>query len=350
MNIMKLSINNNLGLNMESKLLKNRFYKKPWFEYTIYLILAGLFALFAYFAQKQESESLISIIYLPLAFIGDCLRALSLKSALGNGFAYVIYIFISLIPICVYIIFAIKQKKLGWNLALYITISAYLAFAIFFFTNPNLINDFFLNPDLPSSFSEIIKAGMAFILYFLILLAIMLLINIKITDNIDKIFIYIKIYIRAIMVMALFSAFFIHLFDLLQNVSNIVIANSHTRAINIAVYTICYLLRIIPLFAVFFTAAYGKSTLKYFHSDLFDRRNITRLKALSKLSFLIIISSIVCSIIINSIQLVSGKKLFSVLFVLDIPIVVIGLALIIMLISKILIVSIAAYEENQLTV
>ena len=108
----------------------------------IYIIVLFLLAIFY---RKNSYEPLLSIVASPFSLIGDLLRYLSLESSALNILSIILFIIISLIPMCFLLYLVLKKKIKTVDIIFLALLSASLFITIYYYINPFLLKEMFEN-------------------------------------------------------------------------------------------------------------------------------------------------------------------------------------------------------------
>lgn len=127
------------------------------------------------FLKRTDS---FSIVYIPLELIGRGLRALSLGSVIGNVVAIILYLLLCLIPIFVFILLRYQYKITSKIHYLLFVISGYLAWVLYYFINPWLINAL-AAPMLANDSIQMVLKPVLCLLFYALILAYFILLGMK---------------------------------------------------------------------------------------------------------------------------------------------------------------------------
>lgn len=306
----------------------------------LFIYIIALLAL-AIIYGKKGYEPLFSIVGSPFSAIGNLLRYLSLKSSALNCLSIILYIIISLIPIYFLLVLLLKKKAKNIDLFFLALLSASLFLTIYYYINPFLLKDIFVN------FKEITDETIDFILlsgisssFYLILF---LYIGIKLITS--KTLLNNKSFLRFIDFITwllLFGAFYLVPSKLFQEIKSEysslenlkIVLSSLNSFITIGLYI--YSLHIFKNICI--------------RSSGFEIELINETKKLNHLSKVIIIYLISSLLFFNIYQIVFGKHIQNLSFALSFPLTEILIFFLTIFLTNSFIKSNKLQEENRLTI
>lgn len=288
----------------------------------------------------------LSLLVLPLTFLGDFLRLFSEQNGFGNAIAIVLFLFITSLPIILLMYKIGKGRVASFEYFALPILSIALGRTLYLFINPHILYES-LNPLFQEMFQVesildlelILTSGVAYIFYALLATYIISLIYMnKKQDSIT----YFKILIDFVIIIYAFSIFSVELSSLIKQVKESLIVEE--KSVLILKYT-----------AQLFTSGllvYLLSLFRGFIIDIdhdgFQEELLVRLHKLSRYSFMLLVGTLLFQASINLYQFIVLDKLLNSSFVFDIPIVTILVVSIILIFSKYFTKIIEMKKENEL--
>jgi hypothetical protein len=285
---------------------------------------------------------------LPLEFIGDSLRSISLNGEIGNTIAVIIYLLIVVIPIGILIYRVFKKEVFKYEYVFSPLLSIVLGYTIFIFINPHLLYDS-LNPvvkdimpfNTMADLEMILKSGVAYVLYLLII------INLLFKTFLNKKFDSIKL-IKALLDITIIALAFS---TLSLSLSELIINN---QAIDIAqevrLNIMSYILLVVINLLIIYLLNMFRGFIVELYNDGFQYKLSEVLIRLHKLSFLLLVFTLFAQIVKNLYQLIVLEKFMNIEFTFDVPIPTILLTCVIYVLSKYISEAIEIKKENELII
>ena len=181
--------------------------KKKWL-YILFGIEGLASALLALFSAANFQEIVFLLIKLPFSQIGDGLRILSLGGGFGNVMAFILYIFLGLVPIGVLTLILVKKKYRIEDLLLFL-MSGLWFYMMYFMINPQLIPGLFVNPEFGSLGKMVFGSTFySLLIGYLIIKAVR-----KVKDGKADVFLFLKVTSLIIIFSLVFRICFIGVFE-----------------------------------------------------------------------------------------------------------------------------------------
>lgn len=304
----------------------------------IYIIVLFLLAIFY---GKNSYEPLLSIVASPFSLIGDLLRYLSLESSALNILSIILFIIISLIPMCFLLYLVLKKKIKTVDIIFLALLSASLFITIYYYINPFLLKEMFENFKWISNetIDFILLSGLSNLFYLILFLYIGIKVITSKTLLNNKSFLK---FIDFITCLLLFVIFYYVPSKLLKEF------NSEFSFLE-NLKTILYSLDSIITLSLYIYSLHIFKNICISSSD-FEIELINETKKLNRLSKIIIIYLISSLLFFNIYQIVFGKHLQNLNFELSFPLSEILIFFLTIFLTNSFIKSNKLQEENQLTI
>lgn len=304
----------------------------------IYIIVLFLLAIFY---GKNSYEPLLSFVASPFSLIGDLLRYLSLESSALNILSIILFIIISLIPMCFLLYLVLKKKIKTVDIIFLALLSASLFITIYYYINPFLLKEMFENFKWISNetIDFILLSGLSNLFYLILFLYIGIKVITSKTLLNNKSFLK---FIDFITCLLLFVIFYYVPSKLLKEF------NSEFSFLE-NLKTILYSLDSIITLSLYIYSLHIFKNICISSSD-FEIELINETKKLNRLSKIIIIYLISSLLFFNIYQIVFGKHLQNLNFELSFPLSEILIFFLTIFLTNSFIKSNKLQEENRLTI
>lgn len=301
---------------------------------TMYGILVVLISTLIITRVTEDASTYsVSIITEPLRMFITILRNISLSSFLGNIFAWVLYLFVSFLPVIIAYVFFRKHKSL---IIISGVFTSFLLFVIY-----GLLN-YWLDKLPLSLMNEEYMQVIHFIVTLIIFLFIMILFVVYTLIENNNTLKILKSFQLFLFIIATTLCIFLG-FVLSQNIQEFQNGNTFEVILslsNVVLQSITLMLFVVLIFNVI-------DLFERMKGDLFTPLLLKPLQKVSLLSKSIVLVSLVLPLFIGVYQLVFISYLQHVSFHLSIPWLEIMIALALVLLSKVLIQSIEVSQENK---
>lgn len=181
--------------------------KKKWL-YILFGIEGLVCVIMALLSAANFQEIVFLLVKFPFSQIGEGLRALSLGGGFGNVIAFILYIFLGLVPIGILILIFVKKKFRIEDLLLFLMGGLWF-YMMYFMTNPQLIPDLFVVPEFgPLGMIIFGSTFYSLLIGYLIIKAVR-----KVKDGTVNVFLFLKALSLIIIFALVFRICFIGVFE-----------------------------------------------------------------------------------------------------------------------------------------
>jgi hypothetical protein len=192
----------------------------------LFLGAEAVFCIVLFLAQASLPWIFSSMIAFPFEQIGAGLRFLSLSGFVGNFFALVLYVLISLIP-GAYLFFALKKRKPKGEDYLLVLLSLLLFFVLYYMVNPGLIKAP-MNLGFGESMGKALLGSMIYsVLFTYIILRVL---RLFFAADTGKLFTYLNILLYLLCALFVLNAFGFQFRGLLENIRALREGNKGTES------------------------------------------------------------------------------------------------------------------------
>ncbi len=292
------------------------------------------------------------ILSMPFDLIGKGLRWLSLGSFTGNITALLLYIALSLTPLLLLSIRAVRHKLNKSDLLLPI-ISIYSFYMMYEFINPQLMlhHTFAILSD--ATFIPMIKLSFSFVFYTLLIAYLILNMISHLNDSpmenkLGQLCFHLS---RLLVLLSGIYTFLISYFISFKLFQNIDIYFSENRgSINLYYLLIDYVLETLPILFTILTLISGVGLLLAMVTDHLKEKEFLAAKKLSIISKQTVYVTVACNIASNALQFLFSNQLNDTNYTLDISLLPLVIAFLAVILSRYFKESMDLYEDNNMII
>jgi hypothetical protein len=290
-------------------------------------------SLFIVLGSLQVLElDLLRTLIMPLRWIGQGLRYLSLESGMLNVMATVLFILIIFIPVG-YLVYKMKKSTVHKVDVVFLPLlTLVFGVTLHYFINPHLLynglnQDFkaMMGTDSLATIEVILLSGVAYIFY--IVVAIYAITIMYVSEQLRSIDVF-KVLMDAIMVIYAFSVLTIGLSGI------ITVYNETLPAIEQTIQLYAYIGDVILFGLTVYILNLFRRFIVLLHQDGFEPGLLNQINRIYVLSFVLLIATLCLEAVINLIQFMVLDQLLNVSFSFDLPIVMLLMVLLLYIFSR----------------
>lgn len=299
----------------------------------LFLIFEAVLCIIFSFAREALPGAFTAAMAFPFEQIGLGLRALSLSGSIGNAIAILLYVAFCLVPFFALLLFR-RKRKLRFEDALLIMLSALLFATVYMMINPGMI-DAKLKGAAALSFK---KALLGSVIYSALLgyIAIRVLRHFLAGDapKLQRYMLSLLCVLNVLFVYLAFGACFGDLLNAFENLRTGNIGNEQSLGITYVFLVLQYLTNALPYVLDILVVFAALELLKELHADRYSEASVIAAFKLSVLCGKALLITIISNIVFNLLQLIFMKWLWVINTSVQIPLLSIAFLLSALLLAQ----------------
>lgn len=315
-------------------------------------------------------EVAIYVVYLPMDWIGDALRFLSLSSNIGNSVSVIFYVLLSLAPFGIFIFHRKRgdQSKADWLLVL---LSGFDFFMFYCFVNPQELYKIWNGAVGYEDFLPYQKLGLSLIFYSIVISYLIISLLFKVDRGRIRspwesefkkmnLFLWLRRILTAYLIFYMIVIFYFGSFQLLKQMTELfksqgdvdIVLQQFTQNTEVAgVYSIAeFLCNLIPIGFMIVLVFYGIELLDRMEEDRYSAEVIRLTEKIGRMGRYTVYATVSCNLVTNLAQLCLGNWLLDINIWLVLPFGPLIIAFAALILAKYFKESAALYEDEQMII
>jgi hypothetical protein len=317
----------------------------------VLVIVLGIGAILCLLAAlcitPPSAEAVFGVISTPFVEIGGWLRTLSLSGSFGNVVAILIYGAISLCPM-LFFLWRVMKKKFHIEDFLLLVMSAILFFMMYYMINPDLLTNLFAFEEFSSMGKTVLSICFYSVLTgYLILTLLRGVTRNKTFGMLD----WLQLLLALIAIVLVFSVFYLNVIDVRATIQDVKSSNPEPIILLAATtnfIVIRYVLRQFPVILSIGLLLLAIKLAAALKQDKYGEEMVRVAGRLGGLCKVTVVTTVICSIAVNLLQLLFSRSLLNYDFSAQVPVTSLVLTLILLVLAQYFADSSKLHQDNQL--